>query len=257
MGAGLFFYNCRVTLSVTVTNPTYMSPTDPHDHESACAHVTSLFRDPWLKGYVRGKLRLDPMYGVVFECLRGSSLPILDLGCGIGILPYYLRHRGLQLRMIGVDWDEGRIAVAQQVAQACYQNLSFIHQDARKSIQFQGHVVMLDLLHYINDDDQRRLLNTVAASIPPGGVAVIRQCPRDSSNRFKLTNVVERLAHALRWHKGSTINFPTRETIAQPFRGRGFAEEIFPMWGGTPFNNYLFVFRRLKDNDSSSGTMNE
>jgi O-methyltransferase involved in polyketide biosynthesis len=114
--------------------------------------------------------------------------------------------------------------------------------------------VLLDLLHYLKDDDQRRLLDTVATSIAPGGVAVIRECPRDSSNRFKLTNVVERLGRALRWHKGSTINFPTRETIAKPFRARGFTEEILPMWGGTPFNNYLFVFRRPMDNDSSGGT---
>ena len=177
------------------------------------------------------------MYEAVFERLCGSSLPILDLGCGIGILPYYLRQRGLQSRMIGVDWDAGRIAVAQQVAQDYDQNLSFIHQDARTPIQFQGHVVMLDLLHYINDDDQRQLLDTVAASIAPGGVAVIRECPRDSSNRFKLTSVVEYFLRAVRWQKVSTINFPTRETIAKPFRTRGFTEEILPMWGGTPFNN--------------------
>ena len=175
-----------------MTNPKQISTTAPQDHESACTQVTSLFRGSWLKGYVRGKLRIDPMYGVVFERLRGSSLPILDLGCGIGILPYYLRQRGLQPRMIGVDWDAGRIAVAQQIAQACDQNLSFIHQDARTPIQFKGHVVMLDLLHYINDDDQRQLLDTVAASIAPGGVAVIRECPRDSSNRFKLTSEIGR-----------------------------------------------------------------
>ena len=210
-----------------------------------------------MKEYVRGKLRIDPMYGAVFECLRGPSLPILDLGCGIGILLYYLRHRGLHVRIIGVDWDAGRIAVAKQVAQAGYQDLSFIHQDARQPIQFQGQVVMLDLLHYIDHDDQRQLLDTVAASIAPGGGAVIRQCPRDSSCRFKLTNAVERLGHVLRWHKGSTINFPTRETIARPFQERGFTEEILPMWGGTPFNNYLFVFRRPKDHDSSSSTMND
>lgn len=230
------------------------STTAPQDHESACAHVTALFRGPRLKGYVRGKLRIDPMYAVVFERLRGSNLPILDLGCGIGILPYYLRQRGLQSRMIGVDWDAGRIAVAQQAARASHRNLSFIHQDARTPIRFQGHMVMLDLLHYINDDDQRRLLDTAAASLAPGGVAVIRQCPRDASTRFKLTNVAERLARALRWHKGSTINFPTRETIATPFRARGFTEEIFPMWGGTPFNNYLFVFRRPEGTESLRGT---
>jgi 2-polyprenyl-3-methyl-5-hydroxy-6-metoxy-1,4-benzoquinol methylase len=225
----------------------------PYDQESVCAHVASLFSGPWLKRYVRGKLRTDPMYGAVFERLRGSSLPILDLGCGVGILPFYLRQCGLQQPMIGVDWDAGRIAAAQEIAQARHPNMSFIHQNAQTPIQFQGHVVILDLLHYMNDEDQRRLLVTVAASIAPGGLAVIRECPRDSSNRFKLTNVVERLARAVRWQKASTINFPTRETIAKPFRARGFTEEIFPMWGGTPFNNYLFVFRRPKDNDSSGG----
>jgi hypothetical protein len=163
-----------------------------------------------------------------------------------------LRQRGLQSRMIGVDWDARRIAVAKQAAEACHQNLSFIHQDARTPIQFHGNMVMLDLLHYINDDDQCRLLDTVAAGIAPGGVAVIRQCPRDSSTRFKLTNIVERLARVLHWNKVSTINFPTRETIAKPFRARGFTEEIVPMWGGTPFNNYLFVFRRPKDDSSSA-----
>lgn len=92
------------------------------DHESACASVTSLFSNSWLKGYARGKLRIDPMYSVVFECLRGSRLPILDFGCGIGILLYYLGYRALHLRMFGLDWDAGRIAVAQQIAQAGYQN---------------------------------------------------------------------------------------------------------------------------------------
>ncbi len=72
-----------------------MSSTAPHDHESACAEVPSRFRCPWLKGYVRGKLRINPIYGVVFECFCGSSLPILDLGCGLAILPFYLCHRGL------------------------------------------------------------------------------------------------------------------------------------------------------------------
>ena len=229
--------------SVGMNNPTHISASVPHDHKSACAHVTSLFSDPWLKGYVRGKLRIDPMYGVVFDYLHRSNLPILDLGCGVGILLYYLRHRGLQLRMTGLDWDAGRIAVAQQIAKTDYQNLSFIHQDARKPMKFQGHVTMLDLLHYLDDIDQGRLLTMVATRIAPGAAAIIRQCPRDASIRFKLTNVVERIGHALCWHKGSTIMFPTRDTIAQPFRERGFIEEIIPMWGRTPCNNYLFVFR--------------
>lgn len=68
--------------------------------------------------------------------------------------------------------------------------------------------------------------------------------------------MVEGLACVLRWHKGSTINFPARETIVQPFHTRGFTVEIFPMWGWTPFNKYLFVCRRPTDNALSGGMMN-
>ncbi|MEO8327872.1 MAG: hypothetical protein ABI618_18630, partial [Nitrospirota bacterium] len=118
------------------------------------------------------------------------------------------------------------------------------------------HVVMLDILHDINEDDQRRLLNMVATSIAPGGIAATRQCPWNSSNRFKLTNVVDRLVCVLRWHKSRTINLPVRETIVQPFHARGFTEEIFTIWGWTPFNKYLFVFRRSTDNALSGGMMN-
>lgn len=46
-----------------MTHPLHMSTTAPRDHDSACVHVASLFRNPWLKKYVRGKLRIDPMYG--------------------------------------------------------------------------------------------------------------------------------------------------------------------------------------------------
>jgi 2-polyprenyl-3-methyl-5-hydroxy-6-metoxy-1,4-benzoquinol methylase len=244
-------------MSATVPNRDLLSATALHDHKSACANVTSLFSDPWLRGYVSGKLRIDPMYEIVFDYLYRTNLPILDLGCGVGILLYYLRHRGLQQRMTGVDWDSGRIAVAQRIARTNYKNLSFIHQDARRPIQFQGHVTLLDLLHYIDDLGQRRLLNMVAESIAPGGAAIIRQCPRDASTRFRLTHAVEHIGRALCWHKCSTITFPTRETIAQPFRGRGFIEEILPMWGRTPFNNYLFVFRRPGNNDSSSRRMGD
>ncbi len=240
-----------------MTNRQQVSFSATQDHESACAQVVSLFRGRWLKGYVRGKLRTDPMYDAVFERLRGSPLPILDIGCGVGILPFYLRQRGLCQPMTGVDCDAGRIAVAQRIAAEHYRNLSFIHQDARTPIEFQGQVAMLDVLHYLNDDDQRQLLNNISEGVAPGGAAVIRECRRDSSNRFKLTNVEEHIARALRWYKGRIISFPTAQTIAQPFRARGFREEILPMWGATPFNNYLFVFRRPANSAASLGTTNE
>jgi hypothetical protein len=49
-------------------------------------------------------------------------------------------------------------------------------------------------------------------------------------------------ARGVRWTKGERLNFPMRSRIVDAFAG--FTAEITPMWGATPFNNYLFVFRK-------------
>jgi hypothetical protein len=55
---------------------------DVSEHESACARVAAQFPQRWLRGYVRSKLRRDPIYPAAYELFRGSDEPILDIGCG-------------------------------------------------------------------------------------------------------------------------------------------------------------------------------
>ncbi|HEY0369953.1 MAG TPA: hypothetical protein VGC85_10170, partial [Chthoniobacterales bacterium] len=64
-------------------------------HEEACARVASLYRPRWLRHYAASKLRRDAVFARAFELLRGSTESILDIGCGICLLPFYLRERGL------------------------------------------------------------------------------------------------------------------------------------------------------------------
>ena len=68
--------------------------------------------------------------------------------------------------------------------------------------------------------------------------------------RYRATYAQETFARGVRWLKAKRLNFPRRETIVGAFSG--FESEIFPLWGRTPFNNYLFVFKR-----ASSGMTNE
>src|SRR5205814_8477445 len=63
-------------------------------HEPACAHVAARFPRGWLRSYVKSKLRRDPIFPKAYELLHGSDEPILDVGCGIGLLAFYLRERG-------------------------------------------------------------------------------------------------------------------------------------------------------------------
>ena len=197
-----------------------------------------------LRSYARIKIATDPVYDAVFELLRSSTTPLLDLGCGIGILAFYLRERGFAAAITGIDHDQRKIEIAQSVAKG-ESNLSFRLGDARTSLDFRGNVVLLDVLHYFSDADQATILRHAAAA---GGSIIIRDAIRDGSLRYRVTYAQEMLARIGGWLQAERLHFPTREDIERSLNGN-FREEIRPMFGHTPFNNYLFVFRR-----SSEGT---
>lgn len=197
----------------------------------------------FLRAYARGKLRSDPMYGAVAEVLlQAQSAPLFDLGCGVGLLAFYLREAGIAVPIVGLDHDGSKIRAAAAIARR-YSGIEFKTGDARERVPPGMNVAALDILHYFTDAEQDRILESIAAAIPPGGVAVIRDGVRDESLRFRLTVAQETFSRVIRWLKAERLHFPTRDRIAAPFRRLGFSEEVTPMWGNTPFNNYLFVFR--------------
>lgn len=216
--------------------------------EAARQRVAALFESPFLQHYTRGKLARDPVYDAVITRLRGTTLPLLDLGCGAGIFAFYLRECGLEMPLTGIDHDAKKIAAANVVASR-YPNVTFRSGDAREPLEHHGSVVMLDLLHYFDDATQTRILENAAACVAPGGVLIVRDAMRDGSWRYRATYAQELFARSVRWLKAERLNFPAWSTLAAL---RGFEPEIVPMWGRTPFNNYLFVFKR-----ASSGMTNE
>lgn len=197
--------------------------------------VAALFDSRFLRGYARSKLARDPVYAAVAE--RLPELPLLDLGCGVGLLGLSLRRRGFRAPILGIDHDARKIDAARKVAAAD----EFRCADIREPVSFQGSVALLDVLHYFSAADQQRILRNAAACVAPGGVAIIRDAINDGSWRYRATYVEETFARSIGWLKGERLNFPTRASIVAAFDG--FEPEIIPMWGRTPFNNYLFVFR--------------
>ena len=183
------------------------------------------------------------MYPAVLERLRGQAAPIFDLGCGVGLLGFFLREEGVNAPLIGVDHDAAKVEAATEIGRR-YAGLEFRVGDARDAIPAGVNVVALDVLHYFTDSEQERIIDNIARAVPAGGVAVIRDAVRDGSIRYRVTAAQETFSRAVRWLKAERLNFPTRERIVTPFCRLGFSEEVVPMWGKTPFNNYLFVFSR-------------
>lgn len=205
--------------------------------------VSRLYDVRALRKYVYWKIRTDPAYPAVAERLRGrEAQPLLDLGCGVGALPFFLRELGVTAPVIGIDFDERKIEAARQAATR-YRDLDFVTGDVRNPLPDGHNVLLIDVLQYFEPASQQQILANVARAVPPGGVAIIRQGIRDDSWRHTVTRFVDRAGRAVRWLRAEKMNFPTRDDVAGPFAGE-FEIEVEPLWGRTPFNNYLFVLTR-------------
>lgn len=215
---------------------------DRRDIDRAAAAFTSR----WVQGYVRGKMKSDPIYRIVRELLSTSQRPLVDVGCGLGLLALYFHLSGDSRPVIGMDHDGPKIDAARKAATAIgASRAEFRKSDAREPLEARGDVVLLDLLHYFSDAEQRAIIASAAAATDDGGRLVIRDCLRDSSWRYRVTAAQERFSKIIGWLRGDRLRFPTRESIVEAATSAGLTLiEVRPLWFRTPFNNYLLVFER-------------
>jgi 2-polyprenyl-3-methyl-5-hydroxy-6-metoxy-1,4-benzoquinol methylase len=206
--------------------------------------IARLFPGRWNRNYVAVKLRTDPLYTALVRELRDSELPLLDLGCGLGLLAFFLRSQGIGMPVHGLDYDSRKIRDARNAAVASgFTDLEFSHHDARVGLPAHcGNVSILDILQFFEPAEQETLLKLAASRVAPGAKLVIRSGLRDDSWRFKITVLGDLLAKASFWMKAAPTHYPTAADF-QRILGRFGEVEISPLWGGTPFNNHLIVMR--------------
>ena len=209
-------------------------------------NIAALCDRRWDFFYTRSKLASDPVYQAVVREIGQSDLPVLDIGCGIGLLAHYLRTCGHTAPITGFDYDKRKIASAgEMVVKSGHQGLAFSAGDARTGLpDFDGHVVILDILQFFTPDEQNALLTAAAARVAPGGKLVIRTCLRDSSRRYKITVLGDYLAKITFWMKDAPTAYPDADQFREVLSAAGLQVEISPLWGGTPFNNHLIVAQR-------------
>ena len=211
----------------------------PGDRAAEC------FRESrFLYGYAKGKIRWDPAYPALARMLRGSELPILDIGCGVGLLAAYLRESGCQQPIFGIEPDKKKVRTACERVATAYPLLDFRVGDARSLDDFSGDIVMLDVLHYMTSKAQRAVLDQISQRICPGGRALIRTTFRDDSWRYYATLIEEAFVRASGWIRGGKCCFPTRKDVTDPFHGPEWKVTVSPMWGRTPFNSHLVEIAR-------------
>jgi SAM-dependent methyltransferase len=198
--------------------------------------------------YSLSKLAMDPLYDSVPAAFGSDRAPILDLGCGIGLLLHCLRASGSQTPYVGVDTDAEKIQAARAASQrGGHSNAAFdVYDLSQRFPKHEGSVALLDVLQYLPPDAQEPLISRAAQCVSRDGRLVIRTGLADGSLRSGLTRAMDRFGHWTGWMKTSFKAQPSAEGLTAILRRHGLQAELKPLWGRTPFNNWLVIARRVQ-----------
>src|SRR4051794_10123937 len=193
--------------------------------------------------YARSKIGSDPLYEHVIRTIGRTDAPLLDVGCGIGLLIHALRSAGATMPYRGVDIDAQKIGLARGAAKsAALGAVEFETCDLSQSFPaHSGSVALLDVVQYLDAAACDAVLDSAARSVSAEGMLVMRAGLDDGSWRAAFTRAMDRLGHAIRWMQTPPRSQPTKSGIHDLLRRHGFRCEFHPAWGNTPFNNWMVV----------------
>jgi trans-aconitate methyltransferase len=206
--------------------------------------------------FARGKLRGDPVFsGILQRGLLQSRSRILDLGCGQGLLTAWLRA-ACSIHDAGLwpkEWPapprpqsiagiELKHADVQRARRALGGDCGVVQGDIRQhSYGNADAVVILDVLHYMNDAAQREVLRRVRDILPVGGLLLLRIGDAEGGIRFRCSQWVDQTIMLLRGHAWVRTFCRSLAAWQRLLAENGFESHTIPMSEGTPFANVLLV----------------
>jgi 1-acyl-sn-glycerol-3-phosphate acyltransferase len=149
-----------------------------------------IYKGPVLEWYLRIKIRMENDYQAFHDLLPRQGR-ILDIGCGYGFMSYLLQFAAGGREILGYDYDEEKIAVANH----CFSRNSKIHFIKADISQMQiipaDAIILSDVLHYLRPEKQELLVQHCMEALLPGGVLVIRDGDSDLEKRHEVTRMTE------------------------------------------------------------------
>lgn len=170
---------------------------------------------------------------------------VVDLGCRDGLFANLLLEASPQRRVLGIDADEGRIAIARSTIAG------------RESLRFEtGDIVtvppprcdaitMVDVLYLLSPADQERVLRNAAGALVEGAPLVVRGQESRMDARYALTYAQELVAIGLGLtrQRRRRVHFPTRAEATAMFERAGFRVDVVEQQQ-RPYTDVLYLARR-------------
>jgi len=204
-----------------------------------------LYKGPGLEWYTKIKTRLEGNYKYFNEIVPKQAI-ITDVGCGYGYLSYMLSIISEKRTIIGIDYDEDKITVANNCSIKT-DNISFISGDAVE-ITFQKSDIFIinDVLHYMSEQKQVNLIEKCFNNLLDGGKIIIRDGNTEEEKRHKGTKLSEFFSiKIMKFNKAeySELHFISASFIKEIAKNNGFNVEIIDNTKLT--SNTVYILRKI------------
>jgi SAM-dependent methyltransferase len=209
--------------------------------------------------WAQGKMSGDPLFiGVLRHQLIRDRESVLDLGCGQGLLAALLIDAATQYAK--GQWSSGPEALPAPPRNVRLRGIELFAADvARANIALRAQAdircgdickedfgsadvaVIIDVLHYVDFDAQRDVLQRVFAALNPGGRLLLRVGDANAGWGFRWSNWVDKTVVLARSRSLCKLWCRPMVEWVGLLEELGFTVAQLPMSQGTAFANVLLV----------------
>ena len=207
-----------------------------------------IYKGPVVEWYIRIKVKMERNYRL-FNRLIPAQGQITDIGCGFGPLCYMLSLLSEDREILGIDYDEDKIALAQH-GWLRNEYLQFRHGNALEYPLPESDVFILnDMLHYMSYEHQRTLLLKCADRLRSQGMIIIRDGNSANTSKHRLTRFTELLSTRIfNFNRtAGELYFTTETQLREIAVTCGMNVEIIPNDKYT--SNTIYIFRKPNEHE--------
>lgn len=129
--------------------------------------------EPYPRLFARLKIKFDPMFPDLLNFIDSPTI-IMDIGCGYGVQSAWLLEIFRSARIYGIDPDPERVRVSSLIlggrGKVFQEKAPRIPETDIKPDLY----LLIDILHYINDNDLKVTLQNIIDNIQENGRLIIR-----------------------------------------------------------------------------------
>ena len=172
--------------------------------------------------FARMKIMMDPMFRELHKYVKNPRR-IIDIGCGFGVPATWLLEIYPDARVFGIEPDVERVLIASRVIGSRGRVEAGRAPDLPHVEGEADHVLMLDMLHLISDDEVKIVFQRIYDKLTADGTLLIRTTiPSDKPNPWKRWIETSRLKMT-----GMPNRFRSETEIADFMKQAGFAVQVF------------------------------